>query len=116
MELPADTQEDLTEQFRKHWRSSTDDNNLTLHGFRRFKTSHLLNLRFLEDEVAKLDHIIYQAGLQLDIDPTSTDRLGLKQSRRDSNPPNISETVTQELILQLRDLLKQYGMSCCSCL
>ncbi|KAH8691088.1 hypothetical protein GQ44DRAFT_754052 [Phaeosphaeriaceae sp. PMI808] len=77
--------EDITKKFRKYWEISTDDNNLTLHGFRRFKTTHLLNLRFLESEVAELDHTIYQAGLSLGLAPSPTDRLGLKHSNRDAN-------------------------------
>ena len=32
----------------------TNDNNVTLHGFRRFKNTNLLNLRFLEEEIAEL--------------------------------------------------------------
>jgi hypothetical protein len=53
--------------------ASTADNNLTLHGFRRFKTTHLLNLRYLEDEVAQMDHTLYQAGLSLNLSPSSAD-------------------------------------------
>ncbi|KAG9228157.1 hypothetical protein BJ875DRAFT_478202 [Amylocarpus encephaloides] len=105
---PTQHSESLEDEFRRHWRSSTDDNNLTLHGFRRFKTSHLLSLRFLEEEIAETDHTIYQAGLNSDLDPTSIDRLGLKHSIKDVNPPEIATTITRELILQLRDLLKQY--------
>jgi hypothetical protein len=100
---------DITDIFRSCWATSTADNNLTLHGFRRFKTTHLLNLRFLEVEIAKMDHIIYQAGLSLECSPSSTDRLGLKHSKRDSNTPNINDTITPEFILKLRDLIRQYG-------
>jgi len=39
--------------------ASTADNNLTLHGFRRFKTTYLLNLRFLEEEIAQMDYTLY---------------------------------------------------------
>lgn len=99
----------MTEKYRKCWESSTDDNNLTLHGFRRFKTTHLLNLRFLESEIADLDHTIYQAGLSLGLTPSPTDRLGLKHSKRDANVPKINDAITREFILQLRDLLRQYG-------
>lgn len=99
----------LPAKFRKHWQTATDDHNLTLHGFRRFKTAHLLNLRFLEDEIAEMDHTIYQAGLSLNIDYSPSDRLGLKHSRRDTIVPPIESTVTKELVLQLRGLLQQYG-------
>lgn len=57
-----------------------------------------------------MDHILYQAGLSLGLSPSSTDRLGLEHSKRDVNIPNISETVTPEFILKLRELLRQYGM------
>jgi hypothetical protein len=46
---------DLLREFAKYWRTATDDHNETLHGFRRFKTTQLLNLRFLEDEIEELD-------------------------------------------------------------
>lgn len=100
---------DIESTFRKAWIASTADNNLTLHGFRRFKTTHLLNLRFLEDEIAELDHVLYQAGLGLNLSPSATDRLGLKHSKRDADAPKISDTITKELVTKLRDLLKQYG-------
>jgi hypothetical protein len=70
-----------------------------------------LNLRFLEEQIAQLDHVIYQAGLKSGLDPRSTDRLGLKHSKKDVDAPEIATAVTPELVLQLRDLLKQYGMS-----
>ncbi|KAI1777169.1 hypothetical protein F4818DRAFT_457099 [Hypoxylon cercidicola] len=99
---------DIRKQFSTHWQSSTADNNLTLHGFRRFKTTHLLNLRFLEAEIAELDHAIYQAGLSLEIQPSAADRLALKHSKRDENVPKVEETITDELMLRLRDLLQKY--------
>ena len=101
----------VAREFGEHWLKTTDDNNLTLHGFRRFKTTHLLNLRFLESEIAELDRVIYQAGLTLNLKPSATDRLGLKHSRRDEKVPKISESINPELVSKLRDLLKQYGTS-----
>ena len=38
---------------RKIWSNVTDDNALTLYGFRRFRTTHLLNPRLLETEIDK---------------------------------------------------------------
>lgn len=102
--------ESLRQQFSVHWQTSTADNNLTLHGFRRFKTTHLLNLRFLEAEIAELDHVIYQAGLSLDIEPSAADRLGLKHSKKDKDTPDVDEVITRDLVLKLRGLLQQYGM------
>ncbi|KAK3312588.1 hypothetical protein B0H66DRAFT_570940 [Apodospora peruviana] len=87
---------------------STDDNNLTLHGFRRFKTTHLLSLRFLEHEIAEMDHVLYQAGFGLDQGPQHGARLGLEHGKRDGNTPNIRDMITLEFILKLRGLLKQY--------
>jgi hypothetical protein len=95
--------------FPQLWRKSTTDNNLSLHGFRRFKTTHLLNLRFLEEEIAEIDHKIYQAGLNLGLEPTPADRLGLKTSKRDANVPKIEETIHSSLILRLRSMLRDYG-------
>ena len=99
--------------FRKAWIASTADSNQTLHGFRRFKTAHLLNLRLLEDEVAQMDNTLYQAGLSLDLPISSTDRLRLKKIKKDPTFPGISATITPEFVQKFRDLLKQYGMQHC---
>lgn len=96
-------------QFRKNWQAASADRDLTLYGFRRFKTSHLLNLRFLEDEIAELDHVVYQAGLTLGLDHAPSNKLGLKYCKRDSKAPGIESAITEDLVLRLRSLLKQYG-------
>lgn len=96
-------------EFRKAWQAASADSALSLYGFRRFKTSHLLNLRFLEAEIADLDHVIYQAGLTLGLDHAPGNKLGLNYCKRDAKVPNIDETITEEFVLRLRDLLKQYG-------
>ena len=97
--------------FPKIWSRSTEDRNITLYGFRRFKTSHLINLRFLEEEIAELDHNIYQAGLSLDSDARNrkSDRLGLRYSRRDSSVPPLQDIITESMVIELRRLLKEYG-------
>ncbi|KAF1953269.1 hypothetical protein CC80DRAFT_494880 [Byssothecium circinans] len=97
-----------TETFRKCWIASTADSNLTLHGFRRFKTTHLVNLRWLESEIAEMDHAIYQGGISLGVSPSSTDRLGLKHSKKDASVPNVEDTITPEFSAKLRELVKQY--------
>ncbi|KAF2469874.1 uncharacterized protein BDR25DRAFT_288333 [Lindgomyces ingoldianus] len=91
------------ERFRKCWIASTADNNLTLHGFRRFKTTHLLNLRLLEHEIANMDHTIYQVGLSQGLSPSPTDRLGLNHVKRDTEVPNINDSINQSFILKLPD-------------
>ncbi|KAI1387920.1 uncharacterized protein F4822DRAFT_430668 [Hypoxylon trugodes] len=106
--MSQDSPSKLKRQFSTHWQTSTADNNLTLHGFRRFKTTHLLNLRFLETEIAEVDHDIYQAGLKLGIPPTPDDRLGLRFCRKDEEVPEFDKKINQELILKLRGLLQQY--------
>lgn len=95
--------------FRKNWRAASADTDLTLYGFRRFKTSHLLNLRFLEDEIAELDHVVYQAGLTLGLEHAPANKLGLSYCKRDANVPAFGATITEELVLRLRELLSQYG-------
>lgn len=108
---PATTEEinKTAELFCKLWPCVTDDDNLALHGFRRFKTTHLLNLRFLEQEIAELDRTIYQAGLSLGHQPSPRDRLGLKHGTIDQNVPALKDTITREQVLRLRNLLQQYG-------
>ena len=95
--------------FRKLWCNATDDNYFTLYGFRRFRTAHLLNLRFLEDEIDKIDHKIFQAGMKLGYSPGIKDKLGLRHGKKDLDAQGADDVVNQELVLKLRDLLKQYG-------
>ena len=104
-----------SEIFHKVWSRSTEDKNLTLYGFRRFKTSHLVNLRYLEEEISELDHGIYQAGLKLENDTWKrrSDRLGLRWSHRDSTVPALQDTITEPMILRMRNLLKEYGQQIC---
>ena len=63
----------------------------------------------MEGEISKIDHKIYQAGLNLDLPPTNMDKLGLRHGKRDRNAPEVEEVIDQELILKLRELIKQYG-------
>lgn len=112
LQSPSDNnheQPEMASLFRKFWCAATDDSRLTLFGFRRFRTSHLLNLRYLEEEIHKVDHDIFQAGLQLGVPCTAADRLGLKHGRRDNRALGVEALITPELISRLRDLLKQYG-------
>lgn len=97
--------------FHKVWSRSTEDKNISLYGFRRYKTSHLVNLRFLEEEISELDHKIYQAGLNLDNDTRNrnSDRLGLRYSHRDCSVPALQDTITDSMVLKMRNLLKEYG-------
>ncbi|EUC43986.1 hypothetical protein COCMIDRAFT_38112 [Bipolaris oryzae ATCC 44560] len=113
MEVPVDNaplgpKSRTHEKFETAWIASTADKNITLHSFRRSKTTHLLNLRFLEDEIAQMDHILYQAGLSLNLPISSFDRLGLRNNKRDAKVPKIDEVITPEFILKLRSLLKEY--------
>ena len=97
--------------FPRIWRKSTTDSNMSLHGFRRFKTSHLVNLRFMEEEIARIDHEIYQAGLHLGFQITERDRLGLGTSKLDVEFHKLEESITRPLVLRLRTMLKDYGWS-----
>lgn len=97
--------------FPKIWRHSTASNNLRLYGFRRFKTSHLVNLHFLEEEISVLDRQIYQVGLRSSSHESNggRDALGLQYSQRDPVVPNVEDFVTDKMVLNLRILLKEYG-------
>ncbi|CAF9909985.1 MAG: hypothetical protein ALECFALPRED_006125 [Alectoria fallacina] len=106
-----DATKEIARSFLNLWSNITDDNALTLYGFRRFRTTHLLNLRLLEAEIDKIDHKIYQAGLSLGLPSTSADKLGLKHSKRDGHAPSPEEVLNPELVSKLRQLLKEYGMS-----
>ncbi|KAL8890773.1 MAG: hypothetical protein Q9192_005827 [Flavoplaca navasiana] len=77
--------------------------------FRKAWTAHLLNLRFLEQDIDKVDHQLYQAGLELDNSHNVIDRLALKQAKRDGSLKGNMDGITNErLIKRLRCLLKQY--------
>ncbi|KAL8818011.1 MAG: hypothetical protein Q9191_008031 [Dirinaria sp. TL-2023a] len=99
---------DTARLFRSLWSNVTDDNPLTLYGFRRFRTTHLLNLRLLELEIDKIDRKIYQAGLNLGLPHTGTDKLGLKHSKKDKHAPSPVEILDPELVSKLRKLLREY--------
>jgi hypothetical protein len=103
-----DEKSEACKLFEKVWALSTEDNNLALYGFRRFKTTHLLNLRLLEEEIDQIDHQIYQTGLRL-AEPTSADRLGLKNCQKDEHALRPEEILDRQLVFKLRDLLRQYG-------
>lgn len=101
-----------SELFSKFWRDITSDNHLTLFGFRRYRTTHLLNLRFLEAEIHKIDHALYQAGLQMEqplgCDHT-LDRLGLRKAKIDDEQVKAEQLLNENLIIRLRRLIREYG-------
>lgn len=109
----SDESPETARLFHNLWSNVTDDNPLTLYGFRRFRTTHLLNLRLLEAEIDKIDHMIYQAGLGLRLPATSADKLGFKHNKRDEHAPSAEEVLKPELVSKLRQLLKNYGMLPC---
>jgi hypothetical protein len=107
-----DLSDSYSEPFSKFWREVTSDNHLTLFGFRRYRTTHLLNLRFLEAEINEIDHVLYQAGLQLNqpLDREHTiDRLGLRHAKKDRKQLKTEDVVNEALIMRLRRLIKEYG-------
>lgn len=99
------------ELFRKVWREITSNNHLTLFEFRKYQTTHLINLRFLKAKIDKIDHDLYQADLQLNqsFDREHTiDRLDLKQAKKDDKRVKMKEVMNETLILRLRSLIKEY--------
>jgi len=100
----------VREMFRTAWPDITSPEPPTLFGFRRFRTSHLLNLRILEKEIIAIDHTVYQAGLSLGSEVRSDDRLALASAQKDADGKGLP-LIDRELIMQLRDLLQQYGES-----
>jgi len=93
--------------FPNHWQSSTSPEKVSLFGFRRFRTSQLLNIRFLEDEISALDREIYQAGLQLPTQYVSKNHH--EHVRRDPNAAGPNKVINETTIHRLRTLLKQYS-------
>ena len=94
--------------FDRSWCEAVSDNRLTLFGFRRFRTTHLLNLRILEAEIDVLDRLIYQAGLKIDHQPV-LDRLGLTYAKRDAKQSVKHSTMDKAFVSRLRKRIKEYG-------
>ena len=93
------------------WPIITSDNTLTLHGFRRFRTLHLFNLRILEKEIDGFDRNLYQAALATVEVSRPYDKLGVGSARRDTVVPSPSDVANPESLKRLRELLTQYGRS-----
>jgi hypothetical protein len=102
---------DYAGAFPQHWLGSTLEDKISRYGFRRFQTSQLLNIRFLENEVAELDRSIYKAGLRLNLPfSSSTDRFGPEHVVLDHQSATADKIITHENVLKLRRLLKDYSM------
>jgi hypothetical protein len=71
---------------RKEWPTITSPEPPTLFSFRRFDTTHLLNLRLLENEILANDYIVFQAGLSLGGEVCSDDLLALVHIKRTLAP------------------------------
>ena len=97
-----------TTAFTSARRNATSDNRLTLFGFRRFRTSHLLNLRLLESEIETLDHAVFQNGLELEHLPV-LNRLGLKHAKKEVASAVRNFDGDRHLVPRLRALIKEYG-------
>ena len=102
--------EELRASFHDIWSDATSDHQLTLFGFRRYRTIQLVNLRYLELEVEKISHLIFQAGLQLDQAPSQLDLLGLRYVKKKPGAPTAVEVINNDTILRLRKLIKEYSL------
>ena len=102
--------DDMQDMFSKVWPAVTDPNPLILFGFRRFRTSHLLVLRALEQDILKIDHEVFQAGLRLGEPTQKGGRLALDHAERDTVlEGNDVPVMDREKLDKLRGLLQQYG-------
>jgi len=100
----------VQDMFSKVWPAVTDPNPLVLFGFRRFRTSHLLNLRALEHEILEIDHQVFQADLQLGKPAPRRDRLALDHAEKDTPADATGGHVfDREKLERLRSLLQRYG-------
>jgi hypothetical protein len=95
--------------FVKNWKICTSPERVSLFGFRRFQTSQLLNLRFLEEEIADLDEDMYHAGLKLATPDRRNDRLGLRGAQRLADDGENVIIVTPAKVQRLRAVLKDYS-------
>jgi hypothetical protein len=68
---------------------------MTVHGFRRYSSTYLLNLRCLENEIAEVEYVLYQTSFSLGIRPSLINRLGLAPHKKDPNPPKIEDMIPE---------------------
>ena len=101
----------VQQSFKTQWSRVTHANDLALFGFRRFRTSHLLNLRLMEEEIKALDHKVFQAGLGMEDGSRKKGRLSLTHDEGDQPSHAGSVMINHEMTLRLRSLIKKYGMS-----
>ena len=102
--------EEWRASFHDIWSDATSDNRLTLFGFKRHRTAHLVNLRYLALEIEKVNYAIFQASLQVDRTPHHLDRLGLRYAKLDPGAPAAAEVIKHDTFLRLRQLIKEYGL------
>jgi hypothetical protein len=107
--VPA-SPDDVSDAFAEVWQEATSDNTFTLHGFRRFRTSHLLNLRFLERELIEIDRKFFQAGLKLKQPDRPLNKLGLNHAKLDPVGMSFRSAINRQDIDRLQDLLNKYGI------
>jgi hypothetical protein len=100
--------DDILERFRRFWPTATDDNRLTLFGFRRFRTVHLLNLRFLEDELTDINRKLCIAAEVLDIPLPPKNKLGLRHGTP-RDPSEWNAALDREFFGNMRRVVKEYG-------
>ncbi|KAI1299003.1 hypothetical protein F5Y03DRAFT_408947 [Xylaria venustula] len=90
--------DNITQNFVRHWEKVlTADNSLTRHRVRRSKTAHLINLRFLEEDIAALNDVIVQAGINTRLDTSSSDRLGRTHSQSVTENPRVEKSLREKL-------------------
>ncbi|KAJ6780188.1 hypothetical protein PWT90_04448 [Aphanocladium album] len=93
--------------FARVWPNITDDNALTLFGFRRFRTAHLLNIRMLENEITEANRKVMTAGAALGIPLPARNKLGLGYGTRRA-AWELNPVMDHAFMANLRRLLKEY--------
>lgn len=68
---------------------------MTVHGFRRYNSTYLLNSRCLENEIAEVEYVLYRTGFSLGIRPSLINWLGPAPHKKDPNPPKIEDMITE---------------------
>lgn len=106
---PVVPTQEFIHNFKTRWKSVNvspkDKINFEVsHSFRKFRTMHLLNLRFLENEILALEQLFFQAGLHIS-KPNEDGNPNAIDPRFSSDQENISATFVETL----RRLIEQYG-------
>lgn len=95
--------------FEESWGKVT--NSGVLNQFHRYNTLHLLNLRFLEEELATVESQVLRAGLKFSGREKGPDQIIFEEAIISPDVCDSNGKVSQAYVEKLRNLIQKYGKS-----